>query len=311
MKTFTLDESTKTVDSLENLIDEIGIFLQRWSSGPTPTSRGVTELKSFQCSESVMTAYSQGLVSGALATDQTRAFIRTVVEPAQTFAPWTCVRAVLESSALGAWLLDPDIDVRTRVQRSFALRYEGLEQAVKCVRVAGTQSDVDERTKRIDVVEQEALNLGYPKMMDKLGKKRIGIGQLMPGATALVTEILDREFEYRLFSGIAHGHLWALLHLGLQLVDQQAIDPHKESEGPAWSTVAQTTSLLEQHIRPNDVVYLSVIATTAFTKPFWYACQLFGWDTEGAKSLLEKHYRLLNIQQNCWFWKTNPSNANP
>lgn len=310
MKTFTSDEATKTVESLENLIGEISIFLQGWSSGPTPNSQGVTELKSFQCSESVMTAYSQGSVLAAAATDQSRAFIRTVVEPAQTFAPWTCVRAVLESSALAAWLLEPVIDVRTRVQRSFALRYEGLDQAVKFVRVAGKQADVDESTKRTDDVEQDALNLGYPKVMDKQGKKRIGIGQLMPSATTLVKEVLDKEFEYRLFSAVAHGHLWALIHLGLRLVDQQTIEPNNESEVPEWSAVAQNTGLLEPHIRPNDVVYLSVTAATAFTKPFWFACQLFGWDTEGAKNLLEKNYTRLHILEDRWFWKTNRSNAN-
>jgi hypothetical protein len=302
MKTFTSDEATKTVESLENLIDEVSIFLQRWSSGPTPNSQSVTELKSFQCSESVMTAYSQGSVLAVAATDQSKAFIRTVVEPAQTFAPWTCVRTVVESSALSAWLLDPIIDARTRVQRSFALRYEGLDQAVKFVRVAGNQADVDERIKRIDDVEQDALNLGYPKVMDKQGKKRIGIGQSMPSATALVKEVLDKEFEYRLLSAVAHGHQWALIRLGLRLVDQQTIGPNNVSEIPQWSAVAQTAGLLEQHIRPNDVIYLSVTAATAFTKPFWYACQLFGWDTEGAKNLLERNYKRLYIAEDRRFW---------
>ena len=303
MKTFTSDEAAKTIESLENLIDEIGIFLQRWSSGPVPDSQGVTELKSFQRSESVMTAYSQGIVLAAAARDHSKAFIRTAVEPAQTFAPWTCVRAVLESSALAAWLLDPVIDVRARVQRSFALRYEGLDQAVKFVRVAGSQSDVDERIKRIDAVEQDALNLGYPKVMDKQGKKRISIGQLMPSATALVKEVLDKEFEYRLFSAVAHGHQWALIQLGLRPVEQQAIEPNDESEIPEWNTVAQNTHLSEQHIRPNDVIYLSVTAATALTKSFWFTCQLFGWDAEGAKNLLERNYTRLCIMEDRWFWR--------
>lgn len=303
MKTFTSDEATKTVESLENLIDEVSIFLQRWSSGPTPNSQAITELKSFQCSESVMTAYSQGSVLSVAATDQSKAFIRTVVEPAQTFAPWTCVRAVVESSALAAWLLDPVIDVRTRVQRSFALRYEGLIQAVKFVRVAGNQADIDKSIKRIDDVEQDALNLGYPKVMDKQGKKRIGIGQLMPSATDLVKEVLDKEFEYRLYSAVAHGHQWALIHLGLRLVDQQTIESNNASEVPKWSAAAQTAGLLEPHIRPNDVVYLSMTAATAFTKAFWFMCQLFGWDTEGAKNLLERNYLPLRIVKDLWFWR--------
>lgn len=304
MKTFTSNEAAKTVQGLENLIDEISIFLQDWANGPTAHSPGVRELKSSQCSESVMTAYSQGAVLAAVSIDQSRACIKTLDEPGQTFAPWTCVRAVLESSALAAWLLDPLIDVNTRVRRSFALRYEGLDQAVKFVRVAGNQADVDERIKRIDEVEKDALNLGYSRVLDKQGKKRIGIGQLMPSATALVKEVLDKEFEYRLYSAVAHGHQWALIHLGLRLMDQEEVESNDEaSRMSEWSAVAQNTRILEQHLRPNDVVYLCVAAATSITKPFWFSCQLFGWDTERAKNLMEKSYSRLNIVEGRRFWR--------
>lgn len=106
--------------------DKIGQLTDSQGMGPTKNSPAYKELHSFQNPESVTTAFSQGSMLIEVSADQLMAFTKTITEPAQAIAPWTCVRAIIEASGLALWLLNPNIGVTTRVRRSFAFRYEGL-----------------------------------------------------------------------------------------------------------------------------------------------------------------------------------------
>ena len=70
--------------------------------------------------------------------------------------------------------------------------------------------------KRSDEVEQVALKLGYPPIVDKKGK-RLGIGQ-KPSATEVVKLMLDKEEMYRLLSAVTHGQGWAIRWIGFSPV---------------------------------------------------------------------------------------------
>jgi hypothetical protein len=122
----TRDDVIRMVQSLMTLHADLAGFYNTSGPRPAPNSQADIELHTFSRAESVETAYSQGEVLIEAAADNLAAFTKTVTEPVQTIAPWICVRALMEASALASWFLDPRIDARTRVERSLAFRHEGF-----------------------------------------------------------------------------------------------------------------------------------------------------------------------------------------
>ncbi|HMP39233.1 MAG TPA: hypothetical protein PKA05_02540, partial [Roseiflexaceae bacterium] len=231
-----------------------------------PGSQAEAEMNSFKEPGRVQDAYIQANLLLEGAADHLIAFTKTVTEPATTIAPWTCVRAILESCALSAWLIDPAIDVTVRVQRSFALRYEGLDQQVKCLRAFRNIEDVDRMNNRIDEVERDALELGFPQIVNRTGT-RIGIAQQMPTITDVIEITLNEEATYRIMSAMAHGHIWAYRHLGFKLVDDEG------------------ELTLEKHLEPFLVQYLCLQAVQALSKPVLLKGNLLGWDIRNIDSI--------------------------
>jgi hypothetical protein len=266
MRNLTRDDALKMVQAIHNLHQETARVLNTFGHAIPSGSQAETETNGFQEPERVTDAYIQANLLFEGAADHLIAFTKTITEPATTIAPWTCVRALLESCALTAWLIDPTIDATVRVQRSFAFRYEGLDQQVKCLRSFGKTADADQMINRIAEVERDALGLGYRPIVNGKGK-RIGIAQQMPSITDLINATLTEEATYRLMSAMAHGHMWAYRHLGFKLVDD------KGEPG------------LEKHLEPFLVQYLCVKSASTFAKPVWLKGRLFGWDLQEIKAV--------------------------
>jgi hypothetical protein len=142
-------------EGLTGFCDEASEFFQSQGMGPKPGSQAVTEQAACDRPESIVTAQSLGLTLLESSSEHVMQFVKTVTEPVQTIACWTCVRSMLESSALSAWLLDPGIDAKTRIGRTFALRYEGLEQQLKFGRFAKVDpAELKKEEDRIDEIEK-------------------------------------------------------------------------------------------------------------------------------------------------------------
>src|SRR5215469_13492301 len=125
MSFLTRDDVISMREALNALHDEVGRFLESHGNRPAPGSKLAAEMTVFRADE-VMCAYLHGSLLIQIVADQLTALTKTITEPVQTIAPWTCLRALLESAALSAWLLEPDIGGKVRVQRSLAHRHEGL-----------------------------------------------------------------------------------------------------------------------------------------------------------------------------------------
>ncbi len=301
MTIFTQDKADKLMRDFQLFIDELHEFQQVHSAqGPTANSLATSESTSFADPEDVMTAYSQGLILLDVAEDQAEAFIRSVVDPALSFAVWTSVRVVLESSALAAWLFDTDIAVKIRVQRSLAFRYEGLEQHLKLLKSIGRQAEQDKLVKRIDSIESEAIALGFNKVIDRKGR-RIGIGQVMPSVTEIIRDILNEEKAYRILSAVAHGHFWALQQLGMQTVIDQSTT--------SWDSIQADTKALQKHLRPEGVGYLCVMTASVFTKALWRASNLFDWDRVRLKEILESNFDRIGFSMAIRHWRSSRTSA--
>lgn len=289
-----LEDITRMREAIGLLHGGVSDFVNSQGIVPATGSQADEESRSFVRSESVQTAQSQAGILLEVAGDQLTAFIKTITEPFETIAPWTCVRSLLEAASLAAWLFDPEIDVRTRVRRSLALRYEGLDQQVKWLRAAG--QDSVEAVARVDDVERVALALGFERLVDGRGK-RTGIAQVMPSATEVMRLMLDEEVAYRLLSAVAHGHHWALQHTSFRLATDHEIPPFPEG---------QEVKALEKAVHPNGVAYLALTAARTFARPAWYLCVYYGWNRELLAEILNRAYDLLRAKEQIRFWQAGP-----
>jgi len=279
------DKLALLMQAFDDLHEETCTLLNRHGSLPAEGSPAAKELATYSDQELVLTAYAQADFLTEAASEHVASFRRTAVEPALAMAPWACVRAVIESSALASWLLDPSVECGERVKRSFAFRYEGVEQQAKLARAVGDHAALENSQKRMDFLEERALALGFTRVLDRKGN-RIGVGLSMPPITALAGQVLDEEDTYRLLSAVAHAHIWALhqvgyLNLGKSLDDRPGMVSMKKAA------------------KPLCFKYLARKAVDAYSRPIVYKATLFGWagrDVEERMQFYRREVRRLAEQ---------------
>lgn len=147
---------------------------------------------------------------------------------AQSCEPLTCctlVRSTLETAAIGAWVVDPTIGTVERAARVFSIRFDSIIQNIKVLQCTKNirNSDIDQTNARKEVLAQQADALGIPVGRDK--GKVLWVGRRKPGATDMISDVLDDEWMYRLLSSVAHGHHWALRQLGFAEVTSATPGP--------------------------------------------------------------------------------------
>ena len=200
---------------------------------------------------------------------------------------------MLESCSLASWLLDPRVDARTRVGRVFAIRHEGMEQQLKCIRAdGGDDNDLQPTMKRIEKVEQDALELGYSPIVNAKGR-RVGIGQKMPSATEVIKLMLDEEVMYRILSAVAHGHNWAIRWLSFKPAPEGALRP---------DVGGVPATMFEKTVDIDRLALLGLTAAKAFAKPVLYECRYFAWDEERFIALLDSTFDKLQAGPGVRFW---------
>jgi hypothetical protein len=262
------ENALKSIKAVNEFMGETSVIWNQYQHKPIPNSQAAKELAEFSRPESIGTAYSQGTTLIEVAADYVFAVTRTLTEPAQTIAPWACTRGVLETSALSLWFLDTTISADERAKRSFAFRYEGLEQQRKLAQSTNGKIDPQLITSRINEVEQIALNLGYERVLDRNGN-RIGIGQTMPSITDIVIKMLNKEQNYRLLSGMVHAHHWALQHFGF-------IKTHEDQM--VFENVKGV--YFEKHISAENIFFLCTDSVTSLFQALLMNFKLFGYDAK-------------------------------
>lgn len=284
----------KAREALRTYHADSAAFVNRYGPGAADPSPFVTELTAFGRSESVHTIYGQAMTLIEIAADQVTGFLKLISEPYETIAPWTCARAVLDAASLAVWLVEPHLDVTRRVQRSFALRYEGLNHQVKWARAAGgADAGVDPQLAmdRIAQVTNQASALGLAPVLDRNGRQ-IGIGQTMPSVTELVRDTLAQEDMYRLLSAVAHGHFWATRQAGFEVVGLKGT----RADGAHLSPITKAVNV-------EGMLYLSSGIAVAFGSATWYQSLYAGWKHAELEELLARLFDCLGIRQEHWFWR--------
>ncbi|MCC6580384.1 MAG: hypothetical protein IT440_08065 [Phycisphaeraceae bacterium] len=279
---------------LSRLDNEVSAFVQSQGIDPTPGSQAATERASYACPESLYTVSAIASILLDSVSEHVTVLVRAMTEPITPFACLTCVRSMLESASIAAWLLDPMVDAQRRVGRTYAHRYEGLEEQVKFGRSAKVPPDkLKELEDLVDKLERDAVTLGFTVIRDRHGK-RIGLAERMPSATDIIKLVLDEEWGYRALSAVAHAHTWAMLRLGFTTAAEQPPQP-----GDGARIVAMEKSVGGIHMHAFSVVR----ATKALAVPVWNQCLYYGWDKERLVAILESVYDQMNMQPVTRFWR--------
>ena len=106
------------------------------------------------------TAYSQANLLLGSADDHMVAFTRVMTEPVNAMAAWTLVRGAVEAAAMSAWLYEPTIDATERVKRSYAYRFEGIEQERMLLNAIGKSAEAAKAVDRLNFLEAEVRRCG-------------------------------------------------------------------------------------------------------------------------------------------------------
>ncbi len=257
---YSVDDGNKALQALLWYLDEGMCFLRDQGHSPRTGSIADKELASFPRSETLHTAYYQGTILIVAASDHLHSFIRLLDEPVQTIAPYTCIRVVIETSAIASWILEPEISAFDRVMRSLAFRIEGLKQQLNFARATNDNDTFNQIQARIDKVVDDYHRMGFKKLVNRKGKV-IGVGQQLPSFTQLVETIFDEEPTYRLLSGMVHAHPWVLSHFGFRVEE------------------TDSRKYLTQNMKAFHVIFLSLVASKAFIAPirkkaglYWIRC---------------------------------------
>ncbi len=283
----------KMIAAMTKLIDGSAEIVNKYENQPVANSIALKEMDSFADRELVLDVYARASLCFESAADHLMAFSCTLKEPAKTLSPYTCIRSLLESSALTLWLLDINIDATERVGRCFGFRHKEFKEQIKFfeadrVNTHEAQIEIDKVNRRMTVVENKAIALGYPQL-SKNGKIT-GIATHMPETIGLVKLILNNESEYRLLSSVAHSYLWATRQVGFKIIE-------------ATDTNGQKIKAVKKHVHPQMVLFGINLAIPTFARVFWTIGKLYGWNMQEVEELLDRVFDEIGFKSSVRFWR--------
>lgn len=284
MPDLSLDEVEVRRATLDLFLTQSGQLIDAQPDEPPSDSPFAIEARHFVRPQSVDNVLGLTSLLVESAADEIQSFLRLTEPPVQSKSPLTCVRASLESSALAAWLLAPDIEASDRVKRSLAYFYEGLIQKRKLYREKQLSQtivspEVGSIDQLIDQLQSLASQMGLAPVLDKKTQtKRTGVGVAFPKISELIDQELGQIETYRLLSAAAHSHMWAITEL--------TFSKSSEATKPGYRTLEKGLSTLTWE-------YLSVKSLLAFSIVLRHRFAYLGWDKAALESLLQSLSREL------------------
>jgi hypothetical protein len=282
--------------AIDELLERTSIYIESCADNPIKGSTLDQELASASRPESITTALTLGDLALEFAADHLAAFARLLSEPVETMACFTCIRSMLEMTAIGTWVLDPNLTSQDRIARVFAIRFDAIDQQLKFGRcISVKDQDIQSLEARLLKIEQEAIALGYPKLRNKKNAM-IGIGIQMPGATDMIRDVLNDEWLYRMLSGVAHGHSWAIVQLGFK--DSTA------DAGP-MSVAGVSVTPYERRVYVNGLVIVGLHGFLAFARLIWNNARYCGRDLLSLGKILDDVSDKMNAKPTVRFWRSS------
>jgi len=276
-----------------------------WSSDTDPGEGSIAfnELQFSSSRENTRTALMQGEMLVEISTDHLTAFAKTLELPVETIAPWTCVRSAIESSALGVWLMAPEIGRKCRILRALLFRHEGLRQQMKFLSQERMSERETKARDRIREVESQLRSIADADLGRRLKKsKPEGKSRLMPSVTEIVGNIPGKDQAYRLLSAIAHGHFWALHRQSFGPIESEQLRAVSSKGPPDRTEILHTKRLSAQ-----SVAYLSCELLDSFLAILWNKFKLYGCDTNRLVVTFRQSYERMGVQPSVGFYTPSES----
>ena len=151
-----------------------------------------------------------------VAVEEAKGFLAILDPKATSYAADVVCRAVLESSSLAWWLLDPDIGADKRLARCLAYRMGSAQRTLQAIEHLGLgpEEDRSEYGELPDDVAGEIACLGLTHGKDPRGRPSCD-GEACPSYTdrvaALVGQVWPQQkISYALLSAVGHGEVLGL-----------------------------------------------------------------------------------------------------
>lgn len=281
--------------AIDALLERTAAYIESCPENPIKGSTLDQDLASASRPESITTALSFGDLALEFAADHLAAFARLLSEPVETMACFTCIRSMLEMTAIGTWALDPDISTHDRIARVFAIRFDAIDQQLKFGRCISIQpQEIQSLEARLLKIEQKAIALGYPQLRNRKNAI-IGVGVRMPGATDMIRDVLDDEWLYRMLSGVAHGQHWAIVQLGFRDATQDT--------GP-MSVGGTSVTPYEKKVYVDGLAIVGLHGFLAFARLIWNNGRYYGRDLLPLEEILEDVADKMNAKPTVRFWRS-------
>lgn len=281
-------------DFYDQLVELVRVFPERAGAlidgaGGIPArgSRIDRELGELPDPEPLRTSLSLGAQALEHSADHLFALSDACVSPVSPFAAFTLARGVLESAATALWVFDTDIEGKERVERGMSLRLVGLEDQKKLSRTTPAGPDTDEVTRKITNRIEDMITAAGARGVEPHRNRRErvdGFGSKMPGRLELVSRVPGGEFDYRLFSAVAHGHSWSLIGVGFKPSGEQ--------------------NLAVKSPEPIVLVYVCSRAIDFFARALWAQVYLYGWKSGPFARLLEETCDSIGLIPERRFWRS-------
>lgn len=292
MVSASINELNALCSALVNIVENLGKKMDEYRDEPATGSIAAKELAALSDPTPVKTAFYQGVHRLVAAGDHCFALERLLRPSAQSHAPWTIARGVLEASSVAKWLLDPSLDTNTRLSRSMSLRLLSLREQKKFANTTLDQRPETSRflgnvsshsEDRIEHVVSQAKRLGIREKRD--AKDRLqGFGEGIPNKVDLTQLIFRDAWVYRMLSGVAHGEAWATMSLTMRRVSER--------------------NAVTQHLTPAAVRFLIINCIDWFAQAVWDYFALNAWDLQKLAISLEEIYGLAGIDARRRFWQS-------
>lgn len=256
----------------------------------TPQAGSPAAQESCSAPQHVETAYSFAIQGLLFAFDHMSALRRGLAEPWLTYSPWTCARGVLESCSVADWLLEPSIDYRERVSRSFNFRLQNLRSQMTFFR-----SEPEPPPDAIPNLEGRVAHLRTEARRLAIPEKRSRQGKLLGFSAGILsyTQLINRFFAesgpstlgYPLLSAAAHSVNWAVGSLG------------------STTIVDDAGARREPQLNPTYALWLILGAVQWLSRPAWSYFVQYGWDLGEAREILEESHNLAGTTETERFWR--------
>lgn len=205
-------------------------------------------------------------------------------ETVQRFAFLTNTRSVMETAARSRWLLDPSLSPLERYIRTLKLFLVNAREE-KNTLLSSCQTDLERRQ------QTTKSDLKIDKIITGAHSVGVDISGFKLQATQQIRDFLGMEFEYRYFSGIVHGHGYAIIPAGLQVKQNQT------PQDPNWVQ-------LDQVIKPMTMIMAGNCIVRCFAMALWGLAKFCLKDTLKIEEIIDNGFDIVGLESEKRFWRS-------